>query len=304
MDIDYEKEIVNKNIDKYNKEYINLLDNIKDIFSINIFLIEGTKFNKKFELKNCIINNFNFEDSNVKGIFDLYKSSFVKARFYKSIFEEFAAFEQVVFGNGKSGNKTEFIYTTFKDFSNFRDTKFKSGLSFSKANFKQEPNFLNTKINTEDTDRETFRIIKQSFDDVGNKLEANKFFAEEMIAYSKELLRKNGNYSEKFVFFTNYLVSNFGKSYVKPLVLLIILLFLYIGLYEFYRVWYQSGIYHLPEPLSNISNGLNNSAKSFLPFSRFIQERKDFEFISLIFYVLFAVLTWQIIVAVKRHTQR
>ena len=66
----------------------------------------------------------------------------------------------------------------------------------------------------------------------------------------------------------------------------------------------RSNIYILPEPIHTIAKYLNDGAKSFLPFSRFIQERKGFEIISLIFYVLFAILTWQIIVAVKRHTQR
>ena len=51
-------------------------------------------------------------------------------KFYKSIFGDFAAFEYVVFGDCKRENITEFIYTTFKDFSNFRNTEFKSGLNF------------------------------------------------------------------------------------------------------------------------------------------------------------------------------
>ena len=210
----------------------------------------------------------------------------------------------MVFGNGKKENITDFIYTTFKDFSNFRNTNFTSGLNFSSVNLKQEPNFLNAKVSKEGTDRETFRIIKYSFDAKGNKLEANKFFIYEMKAYSKELLATKGNYAEKFVFFTNYLASSFGRSYIRPFVLLVILLGFYVGFYEFYQAWYQSSIYSLTEPFRTISKVLNSSAKSFLPFSRFIEVRKGFEFISLLFYVLFAILTWQIIIAVKRHTER
>lgn len=334
MNIDYEKEIVNKNIGKYNKGYMNLLDNIKGIFSINILLIEGTKFNKKFELKNCIINDFNFEDSNVKGIFDVYKSSFIKARFYKSIFEEFAAFEQVVFGNGKNENKTEFIYTTFKDFSNFRGTKFNSGLSFSKANLKQEPNFLNTKINTENTDRETFRIIKQSFDDVGNKLEANKFFAEEMKAYKKELnnlkfikiqflrkikennkdvkvkkYKKDKVYEEsrraRWVFNVNNFISEFGENYVRPIFILIISVIVYTVITLWNKWYFESHDYFMSwKWFDAISSFFNEFAVNILPFRLFIKDRNGIEFISLFFYIWFAVLIWQIIVAVKRHTQR
>uniref|UniRef100_UPI001919EC04 hypothetical protein n=1 Tax=Psychrobacter frigidicola TaxID=45611 RepID=UPI001919EC04 len=337
-------------------EYMNLLDNIKDMFSIIILLIEGTKFNKKFELKNCIINDFIFEDSNVKGIFDVYKSSFVKARFYKSIFEEFAAFEQVVFGDGKSENKTEFIYTTFKDFSNFRDTKFKSGLSFSKANLKQEPNFLNTEINTKDTDRETFRIIKQSFDDVGNKLEANKFFTEEMKAYKKELndikvmeieyirkikennkdvkikkYKKDKVYEEsrraRWVFNVNNFISEFGENYLRPIFILIISVFVYTVITVWNKWYFKSHVYFASLDWVNnaswskwyfeshdyfmswkwfdaISSFFNEFAVNILPFRVFIKDRNGIEFISLFFYIWFAILIWQIIIAVKRHTQR
>ena len=74
IDMDYaEKEV---------KKYINIhsITSLKEIFIINNLKIEDNKFNKKFELKNCLANNFNFEDSNTKGIFDVYKSSFIKAR--------------------------------------------------------------------------------------------------------------------------------------------------------------------------------------------------------------------------------
>lgn len=308
IDMDYaEKEV---------KKYINIhsITSLKEIFIINNLKIEENKFNKKFELKNCLANNFNFEDSNTKGIFDVYKSSFIKARFYKSIFEEFAAFEYVIFGDSLIENRTDFIYVTFKDFSNFRDTYFKSGLNFSRANLKQEPNFLNTKVSTEYTDRETFRIIKNSFESVGNNLEANKFFILEMEAYSKDLFKDfdrdskkheilDKRYAEKFIFVSNWLISGFGRSYIRPLLLLMSSIFAYNIFYNFYEMFYKTDIYSLPRDISMISDFLNNSARGFFPFSRFVEKRKGFEFISLLFVIWFAILTWQIIVAVKRNTQ-
>lgn len=349
IDIDYIEK--NKKImDNYNKD---LSNEIKGIFSINSLIIEETKFDEKFELKNCIVKNINFEDSNIKGIFDVYKSSFIKAKFYKSIFEEFAAFEYVIFGDSLIENRTDFIYVTFKDFSNFRDTHFKSGLSFSRANLKQEPNFLNTKINAEYTDRETFRIIKNSFDDVGNKLEANKFFAEEMKAYKKELdgiklkeieyvksIKENdrdikykktekykGSRRSRWVFNANDFISEFGENYLRPIFILTISVVVYtvITLWNKYYFkknpyftswdwlnntswskWYfESHEYFLSCEGFDIFSGFwNELAINILPFRVFIKDRNGIEFISLFFYIWFAILIWQIIIAVKRHTQR
>ena len=158
----------------------------KDLTTSSISIVDS-KFKSKFEIKHRIVKDFKFENSNVDGIFDVYKSFFINTRFYKVIFEEFAAFEYVVFGDGCIDNRADFIYVTFKDFSNFRDTNFKSGLNFSRANLKQEPNFLNAKVNVNHTDRETLRIIKNSFEKVNNKIESNRFFIHEMSSYREEI---------------------------------------------------------------------------------------------------------------------
>jgi len=145
--------------------------------------IEDTKFKSKFEVKNATLEKMEFYDSNVEGIFDISECRIKKANFYKSIFEEFAVFSNVYFGDDTEKNITDFTNTTFKEFSSFREANFTSGLRFSQANTKQEPNFLNADINTKYTDRETLRIIKNSFEKVNNKIEANKFFISEMKYY-------------------------------------------------------------------------------------------------------------------------
>ncbi|MGP9556171.1 hypothetical protein [Psychrobacter sp. AOP7-A1-24] len=73
---------------------------IGDLVFDNLEVLD-TKFKSKLEIKNRVVQDFIFENSNVDGIFDVYKSSFVKAKFHKSIFEEFTAFEYVVFGDKK-----------------------------------------------------------------------------------------------------------------------------------------------------------------------------------------------------------
>lgn len=361
IDIDYiEKN--KKDMDNYN---VNLSSEIKDIFSINSLIIKETKFNEKFELKNCTVININFEDSNIKGIFDVYKSSFVKARFFKSIFEEFAAFEYVVFGDGFIKNKTDFIYVTFKDFSNFRDTYFRSGLNFSRANMKQDPNFLNAKLDENFTDRETLRIIKNSFEKVNNKIESNRFFIYEMNSYKQEnekyisdvltkfIVSKNSFFAiflmciMLFVYFVfgliatpiillltvfrvvfksslgliftyiilmaNQSISGFGKSYIRPIVIFLFSIVFYTYILEVHKGIFSEKLvseyivslrsFVTKDWFVCLSEFLNACAANVPLFSKALEKKSGVEFISLIFFIWFGILTWQIIVSVKRNTQ-
>lgn len=76
----------------------------------------------------------------------------------------------------------------------FRNAKFHKGVDLSKSNFNYVAgaNFLGCEIEDNKkekvTNRETFRVIKHCFDSIGNHLEANKFFAEEMKAKKRELM--------------------------------------------------------------------------------------------------------------------
>ncbi|EKN5934533.1 hypothetical protein DVQ16_19505, partial [Yersinia enterocolitica] len=56
------------------------------------------------------------------------------------------------------------------------------------------------------------------------------------------------------------------------------------------------------EKIKLISNIFNGIASSIIPFKSLLRE--GMEFISLLFYIIFASLIWQTIVAVKRHTRR
>lgn len=271
-------------------------------------------FKQKFELKQAYIINFELNDSNIGKIFDTFGSRFYKAYFYKSIFKDFAGFEGVIFGDGNINNKTIFRYTTFKDFSNFRNSKFLSGLDLSNINLSQEPNFLNARVHITGTDRETFRIIKHSFDSVGNKIEANRFFVQEMKAYKKEIYDNNledVSFWDKLVYYMNDLISSFGQSYIKPTVILFISLILYTLLIYLHAFYFETRDYLINTTNSEINQCidrffifLNDVAGSLLPFSRFLDNKSGLEFVSLIFYIWFAVLIWQIVIAVKRHTKR
>lgn len=261
-------------------------------------VVKDTKFLSKLEVKESVISYLELNNSNVSEVFDSFDSRFIRFIFYKSIFTDFSGFEKVYFGLKGSVDDmyvARFIYTTFMSFSNFRSTKFLSGLDFENSNLKEQPNFLKTYINPKNTNRETFRIVKHSFDDVGNKIEANKFYSKEMDAYRREMKGKFKP-SERFVFCMNSFISEFGASYLKPILLLIILFEVYIILLSYY-----GGAYSLYGPIVQL-DVLNSLAKDFLLFSRFL--KSGFEFASLIFYILSGILIWQIAVAIKRHTQR
>lgn len=277
-----------------------------NLVEINKLCIEDTEFQSKFEIKETTVKVFNFKNSNVDKLFDAFGSEFEKSYFYKSIFTDFAGFEKVVFGlevKDIEEYQAKFIYTTFMSFSNFRSTKFLSGLDFENSNLKEQPNFLKTEVSPKNTNRETFRIIKHSFDDIGNKIEANRFFIKEMKAYKRELDDGSDTW-DKWVYRANEEISDFGRSYTKPIKLLFWSIIIYTSCLSIHKSYFEENIYFLHPWFDALSKLANEFAKNFLPFSRFLAGRSGVEFISLAFYIWFAVLIWQIIVSVKRHTQR
>lgn len=318
----FEKIIISKcifelefKLNGFNYDYLNELKGYSCEYESNDLEIKelhiiDTKFESKFEIKNRNANIFNFKNSNVTGIFDAFESKFHRAYFFKSIFKDFAAFEKVNFSNGLEVNKTIFEYTTFKDFSNFRNTKFPSGLDFSTANLKQEPNFLNTDINLKGTDRETLRIVKNSFEKNNNKIEANRFFTYEMREYRKET-KWIKNPFRRLVLDANYVISGFGNNYVWPIIILFASVALYVHLLIHQNEWVVKtldlmsfiGGDRAVSWFDTVTYYANEGSKVIIPFNKLLEAKQGFEFISLLFFIWFGVLIWQTVVAVKRNTQ-
>lgn len=282
----------------------------KDLGISSIHIIDS-KFNSKFEMKNRALKAFEFKNSNVKGIFDAFASEIEETYFYKSIFEDFAGFEKVYFGikgNYKKEYIAEFIYTTFMSFSNFRETKFHSGLDFERVNLKENPNFLKATVSQENTNRETFRIIKHSFDSIGNQIEANRFFIMEMKKYKSDLkdaVSKSGDIetkSELLVLNLNEFFSYFGASYVRPTVILIVVTIPYAIMRYIHEWFYYDNIKSYPKFIEITGLFFNGFAKGFQPVSKFLVS--GMEFFSLLYYIAFSLLLWQIIVSVKRKVKR
>lgn len=279
---------------KFEKKFI--LNN----FEIKELYILDSIFQDKLEIKNSQCKNFEFKNSNVEKVSDFFESHFDSFEMRKSIFRDFAGFENTIFGTKEFGKAT-FTYVTFMSFVNFRGATFNFGLDLSNTNLKESPNFLGINILSDKTNRETFRIIKNSFDKHGNHIEANNYFSKEMKAYKKE----RNSFFTQLILDLNNLISNFGNNYIRPIIILILsmIYYGYVSIHQQELYSYYANFDFLKD-IEWLIILLNNSAKNFLPFSNFVKEKQGIEFLSVLFYIWFSVLIWQIVIAVKRHTIR
>lgn len=275
-------------------------------FTIDEFVCRDSLFNDKLEFKENKVNSFNIDNTNFFKLVDCYCTSFNKFLIKKSIFEDFVNFENCEFGLAESPENKDymaiFLYDTMMSFTNFRHAKFMSGLDLEHINLKEPPNFLNVIISASNTNRDTFRTIKYSFDRIGNYIEANRFYEREMLKY-KEELRTAGKRSAYFLLQLYELTSNYGQSYIRPAILTLIASIIYWLLILSYE---RNLLYSIYPPLNTtiavISGSLNGIARHILPLSKVLKE--GMEFISLIFYILFTTFVWLIILAIKRSTKR
>jgi len=124
-----------------------------------------------------------------------------------------------------------------------------------------------------------------------------------MKAFRREL-KKEGNNWDRLVYNINDLISEFGANYIRPTFILLASIIVYTFIDCLHTYYFSTYDYFISSRLEPIWSFLNKLAKNFLPFSKFLDNKSGLEFISLLFYIWFAILIWQIIIAVKRHTQR
>jgi len=267
-------------------------------YKINIFFCEDSIFKQKFEFRENILTSFNILNTNFEGIVDCNLSSFSTFYVEKSIFNRFVGFEECIFGNKekKENQVVVFKYVTFLDYSYFRRAKFYSGLDMENMNLEEYPNFLYIDIESKYTNRETFRIIKHSFEKIGNTIEANKYFAYEMDKERKSISWKDSK-SKYLALQLNYYISNFGQSWLTPFFLILYFLVLQYLVFCLMDNWQIEN-----KALRTIWVEINNSISYFMPFKKFLVEGK--EFVSLFFLIIYSILIYNLIIAVKRITKR
>ncbi|CAM3611129.1 hypothetical protein [Halomonas lysinitropha] len=276
--------------------------------------LSNTVFNDKFALINAEISCLRIRNVNFNGLADLFQSKFGSLLVRKSIFRDFAGFENCQFGVAATEkSKILLQYVSFYSFTNFRGGRFLLPLDLRNTNFKEQPNFLGCHFDTvarKQTDRETFRIIKQSFEAVGNRIEANAFYALEMEAYRRELrcsAKEHGwtwRYWERLLVKINYVISLHGQSYWRPLLLIVFL----VSLVSLQRANYEQGWLVLPAAVSSLVTPvvdiLNAWANGFVLFRSLYTHYPGHEAFILFISFLLSTCVWHFLVAVRRHHRR
>ncbi|MBL0687516.1 MAG: hypothetical protein JJV94_06805 [Sulfurospirillum sp.] len=299
-------------------------------FALNEFKCTESIFKKKFEFKENKVDNFSIFDTNFENISDFHGSKFKKFRIEKSIFNDFAGFENCVFGatnNKKKGKIATFKYATFKDILNLRDTKFLSGLNIDYINLQKGANFLNTKIDPANTNRETFRLIKYHFDSIGNIIEANKYYQKEMEKREEEL-KEEKNYFEWIIFKLHDISSKHSQDWFLALFWIVNITLLFS---HFEYMWHEDKTEYIVLFISSIFIIWISVLKKFLLAGTFILYvissffREDFNlksfsntinpfsmmnsdsmlmFSTLIYKIVIAYLVYQLIISIRQNTRR
>lgn len=221
------------------KFYINKQDseNNKKI-SISKLVIKNVVFHENFKLHNANVQILTVEDTDFKKHADFFQSKFEKGTLQQNknahIKEGDIAFKAInfkglaLFGDTEFKSKLIFKYVTFESFSHFRKAKLFQGLDLDYSNIQNEMNFFDVQKLDEEkaknhTSQETYRIIKHNFEKIGNKIEANKYFALELEQKKNNLEKDNKAKTTDYIIFqVNWLSSNFGTNWLRVLCLICI----------------------------------------------------------------------------------
>ena len=191
--------------------------------------------------------------------------------------------------------------------------------------------------------RETARIIKDSFEQQNNIIEANNFYALEMREREKELeedIKKGKNIFEWLVFKVHGLASNHSQDWLLPIfwilnisilipffelicietlkieMTIFIITYFYLLTYlvvfsDKYRaitIIISSFLIYMVFYKLSPSINLNSMSSNLNPFSIMIEsngiENKNLDFITLIFKSTIAYLIYQLIISIRQNTRR
>lgn len=181
--------------------------------SIDLLRLEKTeildKEINKIELKNCEINKIMVQDTIFKRDFTIYNtkiniitinnvdfgslSEFNEVTFQEKFdlseitYKGFTLFDKCTFNT-----KAEFEYIIFEKFTSFRGSIFNKGLNLDYTSGDKEINFfgingLESDDSKQETSRETYRIIKNNFEKIGNKIEANNYLTLELEKHRSDI---------------------------------------------------------------------------------------------------------------------
>lgn len=207
-------------------------------------------------------------------------------------------------------------------------------LFFRNTFFRKETNFLDIKL-SKVGNRETARIIKDSFEQQNNIIEANKFYALEMKEREKELSPKK-DFFEWLVFKIHGLVSNhsqdwllslfwiisltFLTSFIKTIdcnfsqisekivlsfIAISIIFFININVSNTKKIYYIicSLVYYFIYALFTKDFSLTIFSNLINPFS-IMTGKEELSFGILIYKITIAYLIYQLIISIRQNTRR
>ncbi|MDD2895260.1 MAG: pentapeptide repeat-containing protein [Aliarcobacter sp.] len=184
-------------------------------------------FDKELIIRECIFHKL--EDTNV--IFNLSGTNFEK---YVDLRET------------KFYRKTEFDDSSFEDNVFFNNCYFSDKLNLENTIFYEKVNFFNIKLDNGISNRETARIIKDSFEKQNNIIAANEFYALEMKEREKELeedIKEGKNFLEWLVFKIHGISSNHSQDWLLALYWIFIIGFI-SSYYDFNLIQYEGKYVH------------------------------------------------------------
>lgn len=227
------KSIKNLTVDScefHGKFYINEQDdeNNNEV-KIGKLIIKDTEFKNNFKLHNCKVNDVEIKDIDFEKNADFYKSKFIKGIDENDIYFKSINFKSLaLFGDTEFFEKLIFKYVTFEGHNHFKSAKLHKGLDLEYTNVQKEINFYGMEILDKNlTSQETYRIIKNQFEKLNNKIEANKYHALELDQRRRELEKdKWKNFSEYLVFKIHDLSSKHSTSYFRA-----VLGIIFVGLF-------------------------------------------------------------------------
>jgi uncharacterized protein YjbI with pentapeptide repeats len=308
-----------------NRECKNLLEFRK--CKIENIEIENIIFDGKFKLKYSVIKKYAlFKSCKFNKLADFYGTKFEDVSFEDSRFYKMTVFSEITVENS-----IDFKYTYFFDVVHFREMILKNAsLDFIATTFDKAANFLNIKSDRNEIikNRETARIIKDSFEQQNNIIEANKFYALEMKEREKELSFFKEPL-EWLVFKIHGISSNHSQDWFLSLLWIIIISFI-VGLFnqKYYFEWdryvFINIILFIPLfigfKFDNIkrkiglslfliifycgtSINLDYVSNLINPFS-IMTKGEDLNFTTLFYKITIAYLIYQLIISIRQNTRR
>jgi hypothetical protein len=275
---------------------------------IDNLVIRNTIFKENFKLHNCEIKNITIKNTDFEKNADFFKTKFIQGYNYsedKSIYFKAINFKGLaLFGDTEFKTKVIFKHITFEGFSHFRKAVFHKGLDLENTNIKNEMNFYGMNIvNNDSTSQETYRIIKHNFEKIGNKIEANKYFALELKQKKINILKeKPFKFFDYVVFQVNWLSSEFGTNWIRAFCLICIIGLITVGIVNFEifkEVFFNPSLFKL--------DYLGKILDEWSQYVYILDKSTKLEAMPKLFLlnkVLLGYLYYQLIISVKKDTKR